>query len=404
MIHCMAPIANSLCVAYGMGFQFSYLCDLLSSIENNQTIKASTAARAVNPDIRVIAHWFSQHEKKIHDRNTNRAALLSCLFPEKRTDRVYWMQDASLARVVGRCLLLGSSRREQLERWRVSGGSDLGQCVENVMRQAENHVHDGQDVTVEEIDKALDLIAAQCRYSSPEVRRQRKNTAVDVHMALMPIYRRMSSRDAKWFTRMILKSYSPVVLPTAFVLQRFHFILPSLLLFQDSFEGAASILDSPPMRHFPPHPEAGLAADLGAIALQNLKPRIGINVGRPDYYKARSIKHCLQMVGHRRMSLERKYDGEYCQIHVDLASQSKPLIRIFSKNGKDATADRSGALEALAGSLRFGSPDCRISRHCILEGELVVWSDKDQKVLEFHKLRKFLSRSGVFIGTENDSQ
>ena len=385
-----------------MGFKFAYLCDLLSSIEDNRTIKASTAAKVVNPDLRVVGRWFDQHARQIHNESTNRAALLSCLFPEKRTDRVYWLQEASLARIVGRCLLLGSSRIEQLECWRASGGCDLGQCVENVMRQTENHVAKGQEVTVEEIDEALDLIASRCRYSSPEVRRN-KHTAAEVHSCLTPILRRLNSRDAKWLMRMILKDYSPVMLPTSLMLQRLHFLLPPLLLFQNSFDGALAILDSPPMRHFPPKPEPTLAKDLAAIAMQYVTPRVGVKVGRPEYYKARSIKHCLQMVGHRRMSLERKYDGEYCQIHVDL-EQSRSPIRIFSKSGKDSTADRSGVREALARSLGLGAPDCRISRRCILEGELVVWSDKHQKVLEFHKLRKFLPRSGTFIGTENDSQ
>lgn len=383
-----------------MGFKFTFLCDLLSSIEKNRTVKATTAAKNNNPDTRVVASWFTQHGKQIHSQNTDRHALLSCLFPEKRTDRVYWLQDASLARIVGRCLLLGSSRREQLELWKVSGGGDLAQCVENVMRQAENYIPDGQEVMVEEVNCTLDLIASRCRFSSPEVRRQ--HTATDIHDILGPIYRRLSSRDAKWLTCLILKRYLPVMLPTAFVLQRFHFLLPRLLLFQDSFDGALDMLSSAPMRHFPPHPEPALAQDLGAIALQHLTPRIGIKVGRPDYYKARSLKHCLQMVGYRRMSLERKYDGEYCQIHVDL-TRSSP-IQIFSKNGKDSTSDRSGVYQTLRRALRLGIPGCKISHRCILEGELVVWSDRDQKILEFHKLRKFISRSGIFIGTENDSQ
>lgn len=59
------------------------------------------------------------------------------------------------------------------------------------------------------------------------------------------------------------------------------------------------------------------------------------------------------------MSLERKYDGgkleplvllawdyvdlciEYCQIHVDL-TRKENWLQIFSKSGKDSTADRRG--------------------------------------------------------------
>ncbi|KAL5340600.1 hypothetical protein BJX70DRAFT_101719 [Aspergillus crustosus] len=383
-----------------MKFKFTYLCDLLSSLEDNKFLKATTHARIRNPDVLVITQWFARHDKRLRDPDTDRLALLSCMFPEKRTDRVYWLQDTGLARVIGRCLLLGSSRREELEKWRMSGGADLGQCVENVMRQAENHVLSGQEVTVDEIDYALTQIASRCRFSGPKVRRQR--SAVDVEETLSPLYRRLSSRDAKWLTRMILKSHFSNVIPEKLTLKSFHFLLPHLLLFQDSFEAAVNLLSSQPISHFPSQPEPGLAKDLGLIALHHLIPNVGIKIGRPEYYKARSIKHCCNMVGQARMSVERKYDGEYCQIHIDISNNAS-MIQIFSKSGKDSTADRAGVHQAIKDSLRIGKEGCKFRRRCILEGELLVWSDKHQNIMQFHKLRKFVSRSGLFIGTESDS-
>ncbi|RDW92822.1 ATP dependent DNA ligase domain protein [Aspergillus mulundensis] len=383
-----------------MGFKFTFLCDLLSSLEDNRILKAATENRNRNPDARTVTQWFVRHDKKLRDRETDRLALLSCMFPEKRTDRVYWLKDANLARVIGRCLLLGLSRREELEKWRVAGGADLGQCVENVMRQAENHVVGGQEVTVEEIDKALNMVASRCRFSGPNIRRQR--SAVDVEGTLSPLYRRLSSRDAKWLTRMILKTHFSDILPERLTLKSFHFLLPHLLLFQNSFEAAVSLLSSEPIIHFPPRPEIGYAKDLGKIALHHLTPTIGIKVGRPEYYKARSIKHCCNMVGQQRMSVERKYDGEYCQIHIDLSKHSGS-IQIFSKSGKDSTSDRAGVHQAIRESLRIGRDACRFKERCILEGELLVWSDKHQDIMPFHKLRKLISRSGVFIGAESDS-
>lgn len=103
------------------------------------------------------------------------------------------------------------------------------------------------------------------------------------------------------------------------------------------------------------------------------------------------------------MSLERKYDGEYCQIHIDI-TKGQDCIQIFSKSGKDSTLDRAGIHDVIKRSLAIGEPHCKVSRRCILEGELLVWDDRDGKILEFHKLRKFLSRSDIFIGTELDSQ
>lgn len=383
-----------------MGFKFTFLCDLLSSLEDNKTLKAASESRNRNPDVRTVTQWFARHGKHLRDPDTDQLALLSCMFPEKRTDRVYWLQDTSLARVIGRCLLLGSSRREELEKWRVSGGADLGQCVENVMRQAENHTAAGQEVTVEDIDIALSLIASRCRFSGPRVQRQR--SAVGVEETLSPLYRRLSSRDAKWLTRMILKSHFVHTIPEGLTLRSFHFLLPHLLLFQDSFEAAVSLLSSQPIIHFPPRPEAAYAKDLGKIALHHLSPVLGIKVGRPEYYKARSIKHCSNMAEQRRMSVERKYDGEYCQIHIDLMKPSDS-IQIFSKSGKDSTSDRAGVHQAVKKALRIGTAGCRFERCCVLEGELLVWSDKRQQIMPFHKLRKLVSRSGMLIGTESDS-
>ncbi|KAJ5706626.1 hypothetical protein N7488_006427 [Penicillium malachiteum] len=382
-----------------MGFKFALLGDLLSSLEDNRVVKA-TSVRKDEPDFQTISKWVARNSSHINHQSTDRLALLSCMFPEKRPDRVFWLQPTSLARVIGRCLGLGSSRLSELEEWKKPGGPDLGQCVQNVMCQAENDIPPGREVLVEEIDEALGLVASRCRFSGPQVRRQ--HSSVDVDTVLSPIYRRLSSRDAKWLTRMILKSYLPVSLPERFTLAKIHFLLPHLLQFQNTFEGALQMLQSDPMCHFPPRPDPRSAAGFCAIALDHLRPRIGIKIGRPEYLKARSIKNCVQMVDGRRMSIERKYDGEYCQIHIDLTNKQNQ-IQIFSKSGKDSTADRSGIMTTLGKSLQIGTSECKFTQRCILEGELLVYSDKREGIADFHKLRKFLSRSGTLIGVDSDS-
>lgn len=46
------------------------------------------------------------------------------------------------------------------------------------------------------------------------------------------------------------------------------------------------------------------------------------------------------MAAGRRMSMERKYDGEYCQIHIDISKKNDGWLKIFSKSGRDSTYDR----------------------------------------------------------------
>jgi DNA ligase-4 len=102
------------------------------------------------------------------------------------------------------------------------------------------------------------------------------------------------------------------------------------------------------------------------------------------------------------MSVERKYNGEYYQIYIDL-SRASDSIKIFSKSGKDLTIDRIGLYRALRDSLELDIADCRIKRLYILEGELLVWTDNDKRIEPFYKIRKHMKRSGRLIGTTRDS-
>lgn len=134
----------------------------------------------------------------------------------------------------------------------------------------------------------------------------------------------------------------------------------------------------------------------------SLTPHVGVKVGRTTYTKARSVKHAVSMIRNRGMSVERKYDGEYCQIHVDV-SRPDQQIQLFSKSGKDSTADRIGLHDTLKHCLNLGKETCVFSSKCVLEGEMVIWSDRHKEILPFHKIRKHVSRSGSFLGTKADS-
>ena len=71
------------------------------------------------------------------------------------------------------------------------------------------------------------------------------------------------------------------------------------------------------------------------------------------------------------MSVRRKYDGEYCQIHIDL-NKVRDSVKIFSKSGKDSTSDRIGLHYVLRDSLGLDKAGYKIKKQCILEGELLI--------------------------------
>ncbi|KAF1986569.1 hypothetical protein K402DRAFT_454217 [Aulographum hederae CBS 113979] len=384
-----------------MPFKFTYFCDLLSDLEKIQLRDPPLLRDARRLKIQsTVENWFKTHRRTIEDRSTNQVALLSTLFPERRTDRVYHIQEASLEKIAGRCLCLNSSKRKDLQNYKTSGRGDLGVCLENVLKQSDSEPKPGIALTVEDVDSALQNVASQCRFSSKEVR-SRRGGETSKDCALESIFLRLTSRDAKWFVRLMLKDFAPVVLDPNLVLSRFHFLLPDLLRFQNSFDEAISLLQGE-FNAYHADPNARSRAIFRREASKKLTPKIGVKIGRPPFEKARSISHCLKMVGKGRWNAEQKYDGEYCEIHIDL-EQSPNWIKIYSKSGKESTKDRAAIHQTIRKSLCIETPLCKFKRRCILLGELLVYSDEERRILDFHKIRKHVSRSGSFLGTEQDS-
>lgn len=379
-----------------MPFSFGAVCDLLQSLESNCKRK-----KRRKTTVQIVNGWFDRHGEKLA-QDVDNVALLSTLLPERRTDRVFNIKHKRLEHIVARACLLGSSRKERLRRWETQPGSgnDLPECVEAILAEAPNGGE--KDFTVEEIDSILHHLAAEVPFSSAAVRsslRPGSSTSTprgDVH-PLEDLFRRMTPRDAKWLCRLVLKCFLPVVVPEHLVYLRCHPLLPTVMKIHDNFAVAVALLEQPRQN------SRGLGLDLHKDHLPRLiKPQVGVKVGRQTWLKARSIQHCLDM-GRGLMSCETKMDGEYCQVHIDL-SKGPDCIQIFSKSGKDSTSDRINLHGAIQSSLGLGTPWCKFNKRCILEGELVVWSDRDNKVLGFEKIRKHVNRSGRFIGTDKDSQ
>ncbi|KAI0133159.1 hypothetical protein F4776DRAFT_626350 [Hypoxylon sp. NC0597] len=372
-----------------MPFPFRYICDLLQHLDDESRKETKQVPAKV-----IIETWFREHRTHLNAQDNDACAILSTLLPERRTDRVYCIQTSRLESIFGKALLLGASRVQELRRYRTPAlGVDLADCIEGILSRTPNPDLGGNELTVEEIDNTLSCIAAACRFSSPSVRASRGSQNVrDQDRSLTNIYRQLSPRDAKWFTRLVLKNYQPVVMDDRSIFRCYHVLLPQMIKVRDDLTMATAFL-----RHIRQSPH-----DQTAIA-NLLKPSIGTKVGRQTWFKGRSIKHCLDMGRSRDMSCEQKIDGEYCQIHIDLRKPSS-LIQIFSKSGKDSTQDRASLHGVIRDSLKLGTSDCPLKTGCILEGELVVYSTKENKILPFHKIRKHVSRSGSFIGTNHDSQ
>ena len=376
--------------------KFKYLCDLFEELEalelSDARLRADAKAAQYNDSIR---YWFHRHRSLI----TDYGALLSCLLPEKRVDRVYGMQRARFIPAVCDCLSLGRDRSERLRQ--ANPTDDLALILEKVVDE-----HGGGlgsvTVTVSEIDTCLADLAAISRWSDPKLRNNMSShNSRNQRQILRPLLQRLQARDMKWFVRMFFKNLDPLQLHIDLVLKVAHPLLPLALRARESFDAALALLNDAELRTY--MDDHGFRfSDMPNELLKNvLRPCVGSKIGRPRFPKARSFKNCADMVGSRRWSVEPKLDGEYCQVHVDL-SKGEDCLQFFSKSGKDSTQDRKGVHQWVKQVLKIGDQP-RFRDKCIIEGELVVVDNRDNTILEFAKIRKFVSRSGSFLGTKQDS-
>ena len=387
-----------------MGFRFSSLVELLEDLERNRFRKASNASKSVNPDHAIIIQWFNRHDAKIKRTQDEGVAFLSCLFPERRPDRCFNMQETRLASVFGRIYQLGTARLNELRAWKNHQPVDFPSCLASILAQTEMPIpQPGKEVTLEEINAALDEIAANVRSSAPTLRASATfSNTVDI---LTPVLHRLRSMEAKWLVRMLLKSYHPVRIPEEVTMQQFHFLLPDLVTLQNDFGAVMDTLNQAEIMQLPKRVSKADAIVLRKRLAGHLVPRIGVMIRRQAYQKARSIAHCCQMSGSKIMSVEQKYDGEYCQVHIDMSKNPSERIQIFSKSGRDSTQDRIRLHYAIEASLDLHSrsQQCKIKDKCILEGELLVYNRTTGTIQPFHKIRKHVQHGGRFLNHEADS-
>ncbi|KAF4970625.1 hypothetical protein FSARC_2406 [Fusarium sarcochroum] len=313
-----------------MPLPFFLVCELLEESYNVSLAKNSCSS--------VVTKWFTRHRNLVDAHDTNLEALLSTLLPDKRTDRVYCIQTPSLEKIIGRALFLGSSRIAELDQHRQPGsGVDLADCVSRILTITPSPCYSQRNpVTVEEIDVLLHSLASKVKWSSPSIRASQASFTQGDRSDIEWLYRKLSAKEAKWFTRLILKSYQPLALDPHLIYRLCDPILPCVLKIQDDFATAINSVQVVRGRLLP---NAGRRTPREQI-MGTVKPQLGVKIGRQPWVKGRSIKHCLDM-GHGRMSVEDKIDGEYCQVHID-PSKGDRCIQIFSKSGKDSTEDRVG--------------------------------------------------------------
>lgn len=143
------------------------------------------------------------------------------------------------------------------------------------------------------------------------------------------------------------------------------------------------MLDGDLISQMPACPAQDVERQLKELVSAEIKPQVGTMISQSLYDKGRNIKYCCNLVGKNKASIERKYDGEYCQIHVSKDAVNH-VIKIFSKSGRDSTRDRLALHDTIRECLGVGTSQCQFDRNCILKGEILVWNDRIQQIMPFH--------------------
>ncbi|KAK5188486.1 hypothetical protein LTR92_011470 [Exophiala xenobiotica] len=376
-----------------MSLQFLDICQLFEQLLSLRDLESRELS---------VQQWFEQHQNHIRRRGPPALALLSCLFPEKRADRVYALRTQQLEHMVTKAACLGHARVSGLRRPQGRDRVDLGSAVQRVLSATDDLSNPPRPLTVDEVDHTLDRLASTCVFSSPKLRESIAIGYTEVYDELVRVLRRLPSMGVKWMIRLLLKSLGPVEIPVTRTLWAFHFLMPDLLNVRTLLSSAVQLLEGDTISQLPVSPPPSLERSLKKSARTEIEPRLGMMIGLQEFPKARSIQHCCQLAGHKAINVERKYDGEYCQIHVS-RTNSQYHITIFSKSGRDSTMDRVGVHDAIKRCLGLGTSSCRFRDQCVLVGELLVWNDQMGEIMPFYKIRRYVSREGRQLGGARDS-
>jgi DNA ligase 4 len=83
---------------------------------------------------------------------------------------VFELQERRLESIIRRALGLGTTRLQELRKWRDRDDVDFALSVEHVVSATDSALQPDSGVTVDWIDEVFDYIAARSSFSSPKLR------------------------------------------------------------------------------------------------------------------------------------------------------------------------------------------------------------------------------------------
>lgn len=287
----------------------------------------------------IFKHFFLETKK--YDPEQKCYDILSLLLPQL-DDRVYGLKEAKLAKLIINVLNIPESSVEamRIKEWKkptfenIAKGADFANTVYNSVL---NYIpFSSQILTIRDINNFLD------------------NLTKDKE-SFRTIISKVSALELKWLIRIILKSG----LGEKMVFSVFDTDAQSTFINTNSLKMVCK----------------SVVYNIGSklFLFYPIKPMLAKRMSPdriPFIYENKQTKESRKI----EYFLEKKYDGERLQVH-----KQKKKVKLFSRNGNDVTKTYSDLIPIIISNVKCDD--------CILDGELVVWNEKEKRIEKFGSLK-----------------
>lgn len=304
------------------------------------------------------------------------------------------MQETKLAKHLCRSLALSGENARRVREWRTgnSGGcvqGDLSEAVAVALKRTLPRQQQARDMSIKKLNEHLTDLASHCRFTVDECGKPVNASGRSVNDIIDSLFWGSSHVEAKWLVRVLLKDmFYPFPEPHArWIMDLFHSLMWKIYQVRTSLELTCETVQAMVNRGI-------VKKGLNPVdweEFRNIGPVLGTAVSIMECEQAKSATHFLNASLNKQFTgsffAEKKEDGERMQVHVDLTRPLSQQITIFSKSGRNSTQDRLPVHATIRQSLiRARLP---IQKNAIIEGELLLWNSRLNKVDEFSAVRTY---------------
>ncbi|KIY50333.1 DNA ligase/mRNA capping enzyme, partial [Fistulina hepatica ATCC 64428] len=323
------------------------------------------------------------------------------LFPEEDVARRYDMQETRLSERLAKILCIP---KDKLKLWAKCSYS-LGEEVWKNMELRSTSSLERSTIGLDEISMCLDELAARSKFSdaSLHMRHPFPRATDDI---LRQIYSTLSPEDAGFLTQIILQDLRPMLYPV----REDHYTSALLAMNANAIQGLTKYQA---MKAWDP---SGRLLELSRVHFSlrdiaeafdhGLKPEVALRkcIPIPKSIKGTSCQDVINRFSNSdRIWVETKYDGERCQIHVEVfeGKERASHITIFSKSMRDSTLDRFDLHAHICHALDLPHVPAtlemvqsqQVVRSFILDAEMVSWCKTEERVDEFRHIAHLINRT-----------